>query len=152
MKKRYIILVAAAFTFTFTGCKKDEAEKSNASNNNGGGTSAAFACKIDGTAFTADSTRVNTYNGGFSIMAFKNGATTFELNLKEPAVGNHSFAAGSGEAATYITASAYFANQSGQLTVTAFDAIAHKTSGSFSFVGANGADTKTITEGVFDIQ
>ncbi len=136
---------------TGNACKKEES-KDNSSPNGGGTSVAGFSCKIDGTAFTADSARINTYSGGFSIMAFKGGSTAFEINLKEPAVGKHSLAAGSNEAATYVTSSAYFVNTAGEVAITAFDATAKTGNGTFYFTGANGSDAKNFTEGAFNIK
>lgn len=134
-----------------SACKKEES-KDNSPANGGGGAAASFTCKIDGILFTADSARINTYTGGFSIMAFKAGTTAFEINLKDPAVGKHSLAAGGNEAATYVTSSAYFANTAGEVAIAALDANAKTGNGTFYFTGANGTDAKNFTEGVFNIK
>lgn len=85
-------------------------------------------------------------------MAFKGGSTAFEMNLKDPAVGKHSLAAGSNEAATYVTSSAYFGNAAGEVVIVALDANAKTGNGTFYFTGSNGTDTKVFTEGVFSIK
>lgn len=148
--KNKIIFMLGLMIMLGHSCKKEDNE--NSSTNGGGTISAAFTCKIDGAVFTADSARINTYSGGFSIMAFKGGSTAFEINLKEPAAGKHALAAGSNEAATYITGSEFFVNTSGEVVIAAFDANAKTANGTFYFAGTNGSTVKNFTEGTFSIK
>lgn len=144
-----VLLLSGALLLGVTACKKDNAEASQVNTPNG--TTPAFTCKIDGTLFIADSSRLNLYRSGFSIIAFKAGSTAFEINLTAPPVRTHSLAAGGSEAATYILSNDFFVNQSGNLTITAFDSTAKSTSGTFTFVGSHNSVNKTFTEGRFSI-
>lgn len=150
MRNKITIFILGLMIVSGIACKKEESAANSPAN--GGGSAASFTCKIDGTVFTADSARINTYSGGFSIMAFKGGSTAFEINLNNPAEGKHSLAAGSNEAATYVTSSAYFVNTAGEVVVVALDATAKTGNGTFYFTGVNGADTKSFTEGTFNIK
>lgn len=155
MNKTTLSLLATAFMIlSLNACTKEDSEtnKTNATTNTtGGGATAAFACKIDGTDFTADSSRVNFYSGGFSIMAFKAGTTAFEINLNNPAIGTHTFTGGT-EGATYITGQTFYTSQSGTVTISAIDSAA--ATGTFNFVGLNSADstTKTFSAGTFTVK
>ncbi len=156
MSKTNLSLLATAFIIlSLNACTKEDTEtaKTNATTSTGGGATAAFACKIDGTDFTADSSRVNFYSGGFSIMAFKSGTTAFEINLNNPAVGTHPLTGGA-ESATYITGQTFYTSQTGTVTISAIDSATTTASGTFNFVGLNPADstTKTFSAGTFSVK
>jgi hypothetical protein len=143
-----LIIAGSAALFSIS-CKKsdDEKQKTNAP-----AVSAGFKCKIDGADFTADSSRLNFYNGGFAVIAFKDGSTAFEFDLESPAVRTHNVPTGS-EFATYVTSNGYFVSSSGEVVVNSMDSAAGKISGTFSFSGISTArETKNITDGTFSIQ
>lgn len=157
MSKTTLSLLATAFMIlSLNACTKEDSEtaKTNATTSTtGGGATAAFACKIDGANFTADSSRVNFYSGGFSIMAFKAGTTAFEINLNNPAIGTHPLTGGT-EGATYIDGQTFYSSQAGSATISAIDSAAATASGTFNFVGLNPADstTKTFSAGTFSVK
>ncbi len=147
------LFVATLVSVAITSCTEDQKEEATTPIKNLV-TTAGFTCKVDGVDFTADSSRVNMYNGGFSIIAFKAGATSFEFNLNNPAIGTHTLTPRGSEEAAYVAGQNVYVSQAGSVTITTLDSATSTTTGIFNFVafGLSDSTTKTITAGLFSIK
>lgn len=140
MKKLIIIALSLC---VFASCKKSS-ETPTPNNPSTGPRS--FTCNLGATAYVADSAWYNISNGGFNIFASKGiGATWqyFEINLNAQTASTYAIPA---NAFTYLTSTTTYVGASGSLTVTSYDAVNRKISGTFTSVGAGAL---TISGGTF---
>jgi hypothetical protein len=93
---------------------------------------------------------MNMYNGGFSIIAFKAGATSFEFNLNNPAIGTHTLTPRGSEEAAYVAGHNVYVSQAGSVTISTLDSA----NGIFNFVafGLSDSTTKTNTAKLFSFK
>ena len=147
------LFVTTHVSVAITSCTEDQKEDAATPIKNLV-TTAGYTCKVDGVDFTADSSRVNMYNDGFSIIAFKAGATSFEFNLYNSAIGTHTLTPRGSEEASYIVGQNVYVSQAGSITISTLDSATSTATGIFNFVafGLGDSTTKTIASGLFSIK
>ncbi|MCU0441885.1 MAG: hypothetical protein MUE96_05760 [Bacteroidia bacterium] len=134
------------FAALLASCEKEETKPAQLVNTNN---VKGFACKIDGSDFVADSGRVNFYAGGMTVIAYKGGASAFEINTITPLVAQKPF---SGRTLlTYISGNNLFGSISGTLNIELADSVSASSKGTFNAIIQNNQDSSvlTISDGAF---
>ncbi len=154
--KLFILLLICSIAFV--GCKKDEDKNPDEGTETAGG---SMSAKVDGQAFDATLAVQGTISGGvFTFAGTANSSSSVrQINIAVSdynGVGTYSF---SSPASTAIWSEgttadkifiANFVLGSGQVKVT--EVADGRVKGTFEFTGSNGQQTKTITEGKFNVK
>jgi hypothetical protein len=116
------------------------------------------SAKINGAVAKVFSGSISTNNTSINITGkVTNSFESIYLNFPASITpGTYTYGPASSPSAAYGGASftAYYAGQSGTITITQYDKLTNSMKGTFSFVGKSNADgtTVTISEGSFDVQ
>ena len=146
MRIKIYIISLGIFSIAAGSCKKktDYTTPLNPSPSTG-----TFSCKVNGTAFTADSASYSSNTIQTFILAYKGGRAKFEINLNGIIAATYTIGVYN-DFIYWPTATAYSGGNGGTLVISTYDNSANQVTGSFSNINTDGpGGTFVITEGVF---
>ena len=165
MKRTNLLLLAglmSVLAITNFGCKKDDDDDNNNNNPPPGSPTAVITAKVNGTAWSAVSTRISgsIIGGNSNMTGVANDTSTISFTVEESFALNETYDLGewSGNIAIYAVKGSSYAwashintNTYGTLTITALDQTNKRMSGTFAFKGYRSYDNsyREVTEGVF---
>jgi len=158
--------------FTFTSCDVEPLDSAiDISTGGGSGTSVAiFTAKVNGVDFIAESEGIigdfsaSSIGNELNIVGLNSSGKSLAIQLLNPSVGTFEasynlsnlnliqyFDSSLGTNGTFLSYNQTTDTSNGSVTITHFDRVTNKVSGTFSFTGYNPSDSSTrqITNGVF---
>lgn len=147
MKTRIIILTLAIFAVTASSCKKKSDDTTPASPSPA---TSGFTCKVNGTAWTADSAIWTNSSIQTFILAYKGGTASFEINLSGITANTYNVLPGTNDFIYWPSSTAFSGGSNGSVIISTYDNTAKQLTGTFSTINTSGpGGTFTISEGVF---